>query len=112
MAPKPDSPRAAMSRWGNGRGKELQNDVVPGLIDPDRVPDVFAEGVASIEMIGATCLRWTLYATHHFGADVEHIVVARIVMPAHMVPTAIKQTTAVLSGQPFIHSVPISAFLS
>lgn len=81
----------------------MQNEVVPGLIDPDRVPDVFAEGLASIERIGAACLRLTLYAKRDLGdGDVDRIVVARIVGPGQEFLTWLRQAKAVLAGLPFV----------
>lgn len=80
----------------------MQNKVVP-VIDPDRVPDVFAEGLASIERIGAACLRLTFFATRDLGdGDVDRIVVARIVGPGQEVLAWLRQTKAVLAGLPFM----------
>lgn len=76
---------------------------MPGLIDPDRVPDTFAEGFASIERIGKDCLRFTLYTTRNLGdGDIDRIVVARIVAPINAMPTWLRQTKAVLAGQRFM----------
>lgn len=90
----------------------MKSEVLPGLIDPDRVADVFAEGFAAIEKISGSCVRFTLYATRDFGPDVEHIVVARVVMPTTVLFNARRQTKAVMNDSPFIHAVPISAFMS
>ena len=87
------------------RGWKLQKDIVPGLIDPDRVPDVFTEGIALIELAGTACLRFTFYATRDMGdGDIDRIVVARIVAPGSDLMTWLRQGNAVLAGQPFLHA--------
>jgi len=79
------------------------NDVLPGLIDPDRVPDTFAEGFASIEKIGDACVRFTLYATRDLGdGDIDRLVVARIIAPTSELPTWLRQTQAVMAGGRFM----------
>jgi hypothetical protein len=88
----------------------LKNEVLQGLIDPDRVNDTFAEGTASIELIGADCVRFTFYATRNLGeGDVDRQVVARIIAPISAIPNILSQTNAVLAGRPFITASSESA---
>lgn len=103
----PDTLRAAASRGKKTtRGGILQNEVMPGLIDPDCVADVFAEGFASIEKIGSGCVRFTLYATRDLGdGDIDRLVVARIVAPSSALPTWLAQTSSFAEGQPFMTAV-------
>ncbi|ABA04821.1 hypothetical protein Nwi_1560 [Nitrobacter winogradskyi Nb-255] len=90
----------------------MKNEVLQGLIDPDRVPDLFAEGFASIEKAGNACVRFTLYARRNYGTEIEHIVIGRVVIPKEILPTAYRQTRAVLEGGPFLSAVPIASFLT
>ncbi len=81
----------------------MRNEVLPDLIDPDRVNDIFAEGLALLEKIGPDCLRFTLYATRNLGdGDVDRHVVARIIAPISTLQAVMVQTRAVLAGRPFI----------
>lgn len=85
------------------------NEVLP-LIDPERVPDIFAEGLASIETIGRACVRFTLYATRDMGdGEIDRLVVARIIAPLPVVPIWVAQTSAFLAGRPFLHAVALEA---
>ncbi|WP_041345227.1 hypothetical protein [Nitrobacter winogradskyi] len=38
-------------------------------LDPDRVPDVFCDGVAGVDFIGADVVRLTFYANRSIGGD-------------------------------------------
>ncbi|MBN8972946.1 MAG: hypothetical protein J0H51_13125 [Rhizobiales bacterium] len=81
----------------------MRDEVIPDLIDPDRINDTFVEGVALLEKIGKDCVRFTLYATRNLGdGDIDRHVVARIIAPISVLPAAMAQTKAVLSGRPFL----------
>lgn len=87
----------------------MEKDVIPGLIDPERVPDVFAEGFASIEKIGGSCVRFTLYSTRDFGdGQFDRVVVARVVVPTDALSILFRQTKAVVDGHPFMHTAELS----
>ena len=81
----------------------MKNEVVAGLIDPDRVNDIFCEGIASIEHAGAHCVRITMFATRNLGdGDIDRIVVARIVTSIGTLPLNLKQTSAFVNGNGFM----------
>lgn len=81
----------------------VRNEVLPDLIDPDRVNDIFTEGIALLEKIGPDCLRFTFYATRNLGdGDIDRHVVARIIAPISVLPVVMVQTRAVMAGRPFI----------
>lgn len=81
----------------------MRDEVIPDLIDPDRINDTFAEGVALLELVAKDCVRFTLYATRNLGGgDIDRHVVARIVAPISILPAIMAQTKAVLAGRPFI----------
>ncbi|OJW65509.1 MAG: hypothetical protein BGO65_12340 [Afipia sp. 64-13] len=105
IAPGPcrDAFTAARCRGEMQRGWELQKDVLPGLIDPDRVPDVFVEGVASIEMAGTACLRLTFYVARDLGeGEFDRVIVARIIVPKELWDLLVLQARAVSQGLPFL----------
>lgn len=83
--------------------------VMPGLVDPHNVPDIFTEGIGGIEKIGRDCLRFTYFTTRDLGdGEIERLIVARSVWPQCNVLTAIQQINAVIAGHSFLHEAPRS----
>lgn len=83
----------------------LKTSVVPGLVDPDRIADIFAEGVASIETFGG-CARIVLFVSRNDGDGViDRHVVARIVVPTAILPTVQAQAATMAASLPFVSAV-------
>jgi len=83
--------------------KDNDDEVVPGLIDPDRIADDFVEGVASIDRIGASVFRITFYACRDLGdGDLDHIVVSRLILPREALEVIRSQIDRALAGKPFV----------
>ena len=62
-------------------------------------PDIFVEGIASIDRIAGDCTRMTLYATRERG---ERVVVARIVWPPNLAAAAYEQWRAFVENGAFL----------
>jgi hypothetical protein len=84
----------------------LKTSVVPGLLDLDRVSEIFAVGVASIETFGG-CARIVLFVSRTDGVgEIERHVVARGVVPTAILPIVQAQAAAMAAGLPFVSAVP------
>lgn len=68
--------------------------VIPHF-DPACVPDIFVSQLSSVEEIGSGILRFTFTSV----MDGDPIVVARIIMPARAVATAINMASETMSGR-------------
>ncbi|EAQ36944.1 hypothetical protein NB311A_07338 [Nitrobacter sp. Nb-311A] len=76
-------------------------------LDPDRVPDVFCDGVAGVDFIGADVVRLTFYANRSIGGDDdERFIVVRLVLSREMLEGAIGQLPLIKSGKKFVDNVP------
>lgn len=64
------------------------------LSEPAIVPDTFVSGLAEAEDLGDGNFRFTLYAKQKSFQDgqIEHVIVARLIMPAPAVMASIKTT--------------------
>jgi hypothetical protein len=66
------------------------------VIEPVIVPDVFASDLLKIEFLGPN-VRFVLGVNHYEGSEVDHLVVAKVVMPIEAIPDAIKRVLAALA---------------
>lgn len=64
------------------------------LTEPAIVPDIFVSGLAEAEDLGDGNFRFTMYTKQRSltGGEIEHVVVARLIMPAPAVMASIKAT--------------------
>lgn len=64
------------------------------LCEPAIVPDTFVSGLAEAEDLGDGNFRFTLYTNQKSYRDgtIEHVIVARLVMPAPAILASIKTT--------------------
>lgn len=63
---------------------------VPVLIDSN-CPDTFCSGIARIDRLNGNLLRMVIYSEHPTGKGKEWVVVAKLVISATTVPTAVRQ---------------------
>jgi hypothetical protein len=72
------------------------------LVEPVVIRDTFVSGLARIEDVGGGNFRFTFYTTQRStlftDERVEHVVVARIVMPKDAVTAANAATLAAIKG--------------
>lgn len=70
------------------------------LVEPAIVPDIFTSGLAEAEDLGDGNIRFTLYArqTSYCSPDrhVEHVIVARLIMPVGAVHHSVQMTMKAL----------------
>lgn len=66
------------------------------FVEPAIVPDIFTSGLAEAEDLGDGNMRFTLYArqTSYCSHDrhIEHVIVARLIMPMGAVHQSIQMT--------------------
>jgi hypothetical protein len=74
-------------------------NAVPDVIDPASVQDVFVEGLASVESVGAECIRFTLYATRSDEDGENKVVVVRLIYPVSVAERINRQVRSALDGQ-------------
>lgn len=60
--------------------------------EPYAVADTFVSGLADVEDIGGGCLRFTFYCRSTHDGREEKQVVARIIMPAEALPSAMQMS--------------------
>lgn len=81
----------------------MKSEVTTELIDPACVADTFIEGLGEIEHIGANCIRITMFASRSIGQGIrEHVVVARLVLPADAFNVVVRQCLAFSDGKPVL----------
>jgi hypothetical protein len=85
--------------WGIVVTMRVRLDAAPDVLDPTSAADIFVEGIASIESIGAECIRFTLYANRGDELGETKVVVVRLVYPKSVAERINRQVRAALDGQ-------------
>lgn len=63
---------------------------IPVLLDTN-CPDTFCSGIAKIDRLSGNLLRLVIYSEHPTANGKEWVVVAKLIMSASIVPSAVRQ---------------------
>lgn len=71
--------------------------IAAGEVEPVPCPDIYIDGITSIELLGGGCARFTLYADRRKNGKCVRVIVARFVIQMDALPRCIAQASAAVA---------------